>query len=91
MAADAPPPRMHRPTELPEWMADAVTSLCALSDEDPLIRSSITKAVGEFRKSHQDMWEQVRTHTRIPETLHSLIVQYVCPRRNPPHTKRKGQ
>jgi proteasome activator subunit 4 len=49
-----------RPTELPEWMADAVTSLCALTDEDPIIRSSITKAVGEFRKSHEDMWEHVR-------------------------------
>jgi len=59
---------MHRPTELPEWMADAVTSLCALSDEDPSIRSSITKAVGQFRKSHQDMWEQARTYTRDPET-----------------------
>mmetsp|Transcript_51328 Transcript_51328/g.104443 ORF Transcript_51328/g.104443 Transcript_51328/m.104443 type:complete len:1824 (-) Transcript_51328:572-6043(-) len=51
---------MSAPTSLPEWMAAAVESLCVLQGEDPVINTTITKTVGDFRKSHQDVWEEVR-------------------------------
>jgi hypothetical protein len=41
---------LSHPTDLPEWMADAVTSLCSLNDEDPVIKQSIINTIGEFKK-----------------------------------------
>mmetsp|Transcript_39346 Transcript_39346/g.93061 ORF Transcript_39346/g.93061 Transcript_39346/m.93061 type:complete len:1826 (-) Transcript_39346:1138-6615(-) len=51
---------MSAPTGLPEWMPAAVEALCVLDSEDPVVRTTITKTVGDFRKSHQDVWEEVR-------------------------------
>lgn len=51
---------LSQPTEVLEWMPDAVCSLCVLSDEEPIIRTSVTSTVGDFRKSHQDSWEEIR-------------------------------
>jgi len=50
---------LSTPTEVPEWMPDAVCSLCVLQDEEAIIRSSVTSTVGDFRKSHQDSWEEI--------------------------------
>jgi hypothetical protein len=41
---------LSHPTDLPEWMADAVTALCSLNDEDPIIKQSIINTIGEFKK-----------------------------------------
>jgi hypothetical protein len=41
---------LSHPTDLPEWMADAVTALCSLNDEDPVIKQSIINTIGEFKK-----------------------------------------
>jgi proteasome activator subunit 4 len=51
---------LSSPTEVPGWMPDAVCSLCVLQDEEAIIRSSVTSTVGDFRKSHQDSWEEIR-------------------------------
>jgi len=51
---------LSTPTEVPEWMPDAVCSLCVLTDEEAIIRSTVTSTVGAFRKSHQDSWEEIR-------------------------------
>lgn len=51
---------LSQPTEVTEWMPDAVCSLCVLSDEEPIIRTSVMSTVGDFRKSHQDSWEEIR-------------------------------
>lgn len=51
---------LSTPTEVPDWMPDAVCSLCVLQDEEAIIRSSVTSTVGDFRKSHQDSWEEIR-------------------------------
>jgi hypothetical protein len=41
---------LSHPTDLPEWMADAVTALCSLNDEDPVIKQTIINTIGEFKK-----------------------------------------
>ncbi len=41
---------LSHPTDLPEWMAEAVTALCSLNDEDPVIKQSIINTIGEFKK-----------------------------------------
>jgi len=51
---------MSSPTAVPEWMAAAVEALCVLGGEEAVVRSTITRTVGEFRKSHQDTWEEIR-------------------------------
>ncbi len=51
---------LSSPTEVPEWMPDAVCSLCVLNDEEAIIRTTITSTVGDFRKSHQDSWDEIR-------------------------------
>ena len=51
---------LSSPTEVPEWMPDAVCALCVLTDEEAIIRSSVTSTIGDFRKSHQDSWEEIR-------------------------------
>jgi proteasome activator subunit 4 len=52
---------LSHPTELPEWMCDAVTALCRLQGEETMISSSISKTVCDFKKSHQDVWDLVKT------------------------------
>ena len=51
---------LSSPTEVPEWMPDAVCALCVLTDEEAIIRSTVTSTIGDFRKSHQDSWEEIR-------------------------------
>jgi proteasome activator subunit 4 len=51
---------LSAPTEVPAWMPDAVCSLCVLQDEEAIIRSSVLSTIGDFRKSHQDSWEEIR-------------------------------
>lgn len=51
---------LSSPTQVPEWMPDAVCALCVLTDEETIIRSTVTSTVGDFRKSHQDSWEEIR-------------------------------
>jgi hypothetical protein len=41
---------LSHPTDLPEWMANAMSTLCSLSDEDPVIKQSIIHTIGEFKK-----------------------------------------
>ena len=51
---------LSTPTEVPEWMPDAVCSLCVLTDEEAIVRSTVTSTVGAFRKSHQDRYREVK-------------------------------
>ena len=41
---------LSHPTDLPDWMADAIAALCSLSDEDPAIKQTIIRTIGEFKK-----------------------------------------
>ena len=41
---------LSHPTDLPSWMSDAVTALCLLNDDEPVIKQTIIHTVGEFKK-----------------------------------------
>lgn len=67
-------------------MPDHVTSLASFADEPTPIKSTVTKAVAEFRRTHADTWniqkdsfteEQLEVmHLILGFTLSSLIYIY---------------
>lgn len=57
---------MSAPTGLAEWMPAAVEALCVLDSEDPVVRTTITKTVGDFRKSHQVPLRPPPPHSQLP-------------------------
>jgi len=63
-----------QPTDLPDWMADAVSALCRLQSEDPLVRQTIVAVVADFKKTHQDVWPLISA-TWDPDQL-SLMSEF---------------
>lgn len=50
---------LSHPTDLPDWMPEAITALCLLNDDDPVIKQTIIHTIGEFKKTHQDLWPMI--------------------------------
>uniref|UniRef100_A0A1J3I7C0 Proteasome activator subunit 4 n=1 Tax=Noccaea caerulescens TaxID=107243 RepID=A0A1J3I7C0_NOCCA len=44
------------PYDMPSWLPDHVTLLASFADEPTPIKSTVTKAVAEFRRTHADTW-----------------------------------
>ncbi|XP_077217554.1 proteasome activating protein 200 isoform X2 [Tasmannia lanceolata] len=44
------------PYDMPGWLPDHVTLLARFIDEPSPVRSTVTKAVAEFRRTHADTW-----------------------------------
>ncbi|XP_020110072.1 proteasome activator subunit 4 [Ananas comosus] len=44
------------PYDMPSWLPDHVTLLARFIDEPSPVRSTVTKAVAEFRRTHADTW-----------------------------------
>ncbi|KAE8725691.1 Proteasome activator subunit 4 [Hibiscus syriacus] len=44
------------PYDLPSWLPDHVTLLALFSGEPSPVKSTVTKAVAEFRRTHADTW-----------------------------------
>ncbi|KAF8050356.1 hypothetical protein N665_1985s0001 [Sinapis alba] len=44
------------PYDMPSWLPDHVTLLARFAGEPTPIKSTVTKAVAEFRRTHADTW-----------------------------------
>ncbi|GMI63857.1 proteasome activating protein 200 [Hibiscus trionum] len=44
------------PYDMPSWLPDQVTLLARFSGEPSPVKSTVTKAVAEFRRTHADTW-----------------------------------
>eukprot|EP00271_Cylindrocystis_brebissonii_P016760 TRINITY_DN411_c0_g2_i2.p1 TRINITY_DN411_c0_g2~~TRINITY_DN411_c0_g2_i2.p1 ORF type:complete len:1936 (-),score=317.53 TRINITY_DN411_c0_g2_i2:450-6257(-) len=64
------------PYDVPRWMPDALMLLAEFSSEPPPVRTSVTKAFGEFRRTHADTWavERLKFTPDQLETLSELTM-----------------
>ncbi|CAJ1960253.1 unnamed protein product [Sphenostylis stenocarpa] len=47
---------LSAPYDMPSWLPDHVTLLARFSGEPSPVKSTVTKAVAEFRRTHADTW-----------------------------------
>nr|KYP76237.1 Proteasome activator complex subunit 4 [Cajanus cajan] len=47
---------LSAPYDMPSWLPDHVTLLACFSGEPAPVKSTVTKAVAEFRRTHADTW-----------------------------------
>ncbi|KAF7816036.1 proteasome activator subunit 4-like [Senna tora] len=47
---------LSAPYDMPSWLPEHVTLLACFSGEPSPVKSAVTKAVAEFRRTHADMW-----------------------------------
>ncbi|TKY47091.1 Proteasome activator subunit 4 [Spatholobus suberectus] len=47
---------LSAPYDMPSWLPDHVTLLAQFSGEPSPVKSTVTKAVAEFRRTHADTW-----------------------------------
>ncbi|KAM1055441.1 hypothetical protein ACFX10_028897 [Malus domestica] len=47
---------LSAPYDMPSWLPEHVTLLARFSGEPSPVKSTVTKAVAEFRRTHADTW-----------------------------------
>jgi proteasome activator subunit 4 len=48
---------LSSPYDMPSWLPEHVTLLALFGGEPSPVRSTVTKAVAEFRRTHADTWD----------------------------------